>query len=414
MRHRMMLGTIVTAATTTVMTTATVTVMAGQPQYSITDLGIVTAGDFGSQGLGSSPGGIAFGTSLAGSGSAAFTWTPGTGQVALPNPAGRAFSVANGANDAGLVVGTGSTTFFGSGAVPVLWAEGVAAPLDIIAGLGVGRANDVNASGVVVGSNGGGVQEAAVFWSDGQVNQITATTAGGASMTTAFRVNDSGLAVGTGIDPNNAARNVGLLYDIKTGELTEIPPLAGQNGAIAFDVSQNGFVVGSSSLNQSGSAPFIWSEATGTVAIDLPAGASIGSARGVNSDGWVVGIASSAFALPFLNDGTQTYLLQDLIEPGTGWDISMNTSSGALGISEDGSIVGTGLLNGEVRAFRMTLVEDTCPADWNADGSVNIFDVVAFITDWNNTVDGTDFNGDGSINIIDVVAFITAWNVGCS
>ena len=408
MRHRMMF-TAMRAATLASSTVA----LAGQPQYTITDLGIVNAGDFGSQGLGSSPGGRAVGTSLRSGGSSAFTWTAGTGLVALPNAAGRSYAVANGANDTGLVVGTGSTTFFGSGAVPVVWSNGVASPLAIIAGLGVGRANDVNAAGVVVGSNGGGSQEVATFWSGGQVNPITATTAGGARMTTAFRVNDAGQAVGTGIDPGNAARNVGLLYDIGTGVLTEIPPLAGQNGAIAFDVSQNGFVVGVSSFNQSGGVPFIWSAATGTVAIDLPAGASTGSARGVNSAGWAVGIASSAFALPFLNDGTQTYLLQDLIEPGTGWDLSMNTSSGALGIGEDGGIVGTGLLNGEVRAFQMTLVPGPCPADFDGDGTVNVLDVVAFITNWNASGPGADFNGDGSINVLDVVAFITVWNTGC-
>ncbi|MEM8758524.1 MAG: hypothetical protein AAGF47_12180, partial [Planctomycetota bacterium] len=282
---------------------------AGQPQYTITDLGVVNPADFASQGLGISPGGIAFGTS-AGDGSSAFTWTPGTGLVALPNAAGSSFSAANGANDSGLVVGTGSTTFFGSNAVPVLWTDGVASQLDIISGLGVGRANDVNASGIVVGSNGGGVQEVATFWSGGQVNAITATTAGGASMTTAFRINDAGMVAGVGTDPSNPARNVGLMYNIDTGVLTEIPALSDQNGTIAFDISQNGFVVGSSSFNQADGTPFIWSEATGSVEIGLPDGASTAGARGVNSDGWVVGTGGGQFARPYLFDGTDTFLLQ--------------------------------------------------------------------------------------------------------
>ena len=54
-----------------------------------------------------------------------------------------------------------------------------------------------------------------------------------------------------------------------------------------------------------------------------------------------------------------------------------------------------------------------CPADYNADGTVNILDVVAFITVWNQNAAGADYNNDGTINILDVVSFITVWNIGC-
>src|SRR4029077_18013236 len=69
--------------------------------------------------------------------------------------------------------------------------------------------------------------------------------------------------------------------------------------------------------------------------------------------GWVVGNDSSAFSIPFLYDGTNTYRLADLIPPNSGWDLSMNTSSSALGISENGVIVGTGVHNGETHAYAM-------------------------------------------------------------
>src|SRR5204863_6091461 len=85
-------------------------------------------------------------------------------------------------------------------------------------------------------------------------------------------------------------------------------------------------------------------------------GTSQGSARAVNSAGWVVGNDSSAFSIPFLYDGTNTYRLADLIPPNSGWDLSMNTSSSALGISEDGVIVGTGVHNGETHAYAMVPV----------------------------------------------------------
>jgi glucose/arabinose dehydrogenase len=66
-------------------------------------------------------------------------------------------------------------------------------------------------------------------------------------------------------------------------------------------------------------------------------------------------------------------------------------------------------LNG--RMFEITSDEPT--SDWNGDGGVNIFDVVTFITDWNNQDPSTNINGDGNINILDVVAFITLWNQPC-
>ena len=100
-------------------------------------------------------------------------------------------------------------------------------------------------------------------------------------------------------------------------------------------MGNGGHVVGSSMMNQGSGMPFIWSQANGIVAIPLATGTSEGSARAVNSAGWVVGQDSSAFSIPFLWDGTTTYRLADLLPPGSGWDLDMNTSSSALGISDE-------------------------------------------------------------------------------
>lgn len=327
---------------------------AGLPQYNIIDLGVIDSGDIASQGLGISAGGVAFGRSF-GVSNQAWSWTLSGGRETLGTISSRSFYAANGANDSGLVVGNGTTTSFGSGALPILWTNGVAQALDI-AGSDVGRANGVNNAGVVVGSLGSGINERGAIWMNGSVSTISATTAGGAYMTTAYGVNDAGMVVGIGIDPNNAARNVSIAYDINSGVATEIPSLAGDNGGIAFGLSQAGHVVGSSSFNQSGSNPFIWDSTNGVTEIPLPAGASQGSARGVNSSGWVVGTASGQFAVPFLYDGSATYTLQDLIDPSSGWDLSMNTFSSGMGISDDGTIVGTGVFDGEIRAYAMVIV----------------------------------------------------------
>jgi uncharacterized membrane protein len=326
------------------------------PQYQIYDIGVIDAGDDASQGFGVSHGGIAVGRSIRTGGSQAFTWTLNGGIIGLPNLAGRSYAVSNSANDNGVVVGTAATTLFGTSRLPVIWQNGAVSPLPLPPGETLGDANSVNTSGVAVGSvDAGSLQRGAIYTGAGGAI-ITQTTATGCFFITAFGINDSGRVVGQGIDPNNAARNVGIVYDIGQSMAFEVGALPGFNGALGFAVSNTGNVVGSSMLNQGSGLPFIWSDQGGMVAIPLATGTSEGSARAVNSAGWVVGTDSSAFSIPFLYDGTNTYRLADLIPPNSGWDLSMNTSSSADGISEDDVIVGTGVHNGETHAYAMVPV----------------------------------------------------------
>src|SRR6266480_1152243 len=327
--------------------------IATTPQYQIYDIGVIEVGDDASQGFGVSHGGIAVGRSIRTGGSQALTWTLNSGIVGLPNLAGRSHAVSNSANDNGVVVGTAATTLFGTSRLPVIWQNGAVSQLPLPPGETLGDANSVNASSVAVGSVDAGTLQRGVIYSGGSATIITQTTPTGCFFVTAFGINDSGRVVGQGIDPNNAARNVGIVYDIGQNMAFEVGALPGFNGALAFGVSNTGYVVGSSMLNQGSGLPFIWSDQGGMVAIPLATGTSQGSARAVNSAGWVVGNDSSAFSIPFLYDGTNTYRLADLIPPNSGWDLSMNTSSSALGISEDRIIVGTGVHNGETHAYAM-------------------------------------------------------------
>ena len=323
------------------------------PQYQIYDIGVIDASDDASQGFGVSHGGIAVGRSIRTGGSQAFTWTLNGGIVGLPNLAGRSHAVSNNANDSGVVVGTAATTLFGTGRLPVIWQNGAVSQLPLPPGETLGDANSVNASTVAVGSVDAGISQRGVIYSGGNATVITQTTPTGSFFLTAFGINDSGRVVGQGIDPNNAARNVGIVFDIGQNVAFEVGALPGFNGALAFGVSNTGYVVGSSMLNQGSGLPFIWSDQGGMVAVPLATGTSEGSARAVNSAGWVVGNDSSAFSIPFLYDGINTYRLADLIPPNSGWDLSMNTSSSADGISDDGVIVGTGVHNGETHAYAM-------------------------------------------------------------
>lgn len=333
---------------------------AAQPSYTIFDIGVVS-GDSFSQGNAVSPNGsIATGRSLANTSARAFTWTQGGGLVGLPNLASpaRAFAVGNGVNDSGTVVGTGATTSFGSSPLPLIWQSGVVSQLPLPAGQTLGRANAVNASNTAVGSVNAGSLEVGSIFTTGGASVITTLTSNGSFLRTAFGINNAGRIVGFGIDPNNAAVNVGYVLDTATNIAFAVPALPGFNGSIAFAVSNAGHVVGSSMLNQGSGLPFIYTDGTGTQAIPLPTGTTQGSARGVNSAGQAVGTASSAFAIPFYFDGTNTYRLGDIIANPTGWDLLTNTSSAALGISENGVIVGTGVFNGAVHAFAMVPVPE--------------------------------------------------------
>src|SRR6266446_1052438 len=135
------------------------------PQYQIYDIGVVQTGDSASQGFGASPGGIAVGRSFRSGGTQAFTWTLLGGIVGLPNLSGRTYCVSNSANDSGIVVGTGSTTAFGSGRLPVIWQNGVVSQLPLPVGETLGDANSVNASNVAVGSVDSGSTQRGVIYS---------------------------------------------------------------------------------------------------------------------------------------------------------------------------------------------------------------------------------------------------------
>jgi uncharacterized membrane protein len=337
---------------------------ADAPAYTIIDLGVIGSGT-ASQATNVSPNGsIVVGRSL-GSQALAYTWTAQGGMVALPNLAGRNFAIANDVNDAGLAVGTSATTAFGSSPLPVMWNNGALSALTMPAGFSVGQANSVNAAGVIAGAVGSGVAQRAVLYSGGIGSVITATSANGSFMTVAFGINDAGLVVGSGIDPNNAALNVGMVYDSVSGVMSTVGALPGANGALNFGVSNSGYVVGSSMLNQGAGSSFIWSAAAGMLPIALPPATSQGSARGVNDAGWVVGTAGGQFAVPYLYADGTTYALQSLLPAGTGWDLSTNTSSSALAITNDGTIVGTAVHEGLTHAYRMVLVPSVPePGTW--------------------------------------------------
>ena len=56
---------------------------------------------------------------------------------------------------------------------------------------------------------------------------------------------------------------------------------------------------------------------------------------------------------------------------------------------------------------------DPCIADWNNDQSVSIFDIIAFLGDFDAMNPTADIDNNGSVNIFDVIEFLGLWNAGC-
>jgi hypothetical protein len=331
------------------------------PKYQIIDIGVVQKGDTASQGYRASSGGIAVGRSLARTGSRAFTWRKGRKIVGLPNLKTRPYCVSNGANDGGTVVGACANSASGTDRLPVIWQRGRVSQLKLPAGQTVGDATQVNTSGIAVGSAGGGSSQRGVIYTGGTGAFVTKTGPNGIYFVEIFGINDAGRVVGTGVDPTNAARNVGLVYDIGSGTPFEVTYLPDTNGAINFGVSNAGHVVGATMMGQGSGKPFIWTQSGGMKAIPLPPATTSGSGRAVNSAGWAVGNAGGQYSVPWLYDGTTTYRLQDLLPANSGWDLSTNTSASAEGISEGNIIVGTGVYKGLTHAYAMVPVTTTTP-----------------------------------------------------
>jgi hypothetical protein len=74
-----------------------------------------------------------------------------------------------------------------------------------------------------------------------------------------------------------------------------------------------------------------------------------------------------------------------------------------------GSIVEAG-----IDAVKLQVVNcEVCPADLTGDGTLDFFDVSAFLAAYSANDAAADFNADGQFNFFDVSAFLAAYGAGC-
>ncbi len=142
------------------------------------------------------------------------------------------------------------------------------------------------------------------------------------------------------------------LYNASSTRYTikDLGTLPGGSFSRAFDINVSGQVVGQADTSTGGRRAFLYSDGQMRDLGTLPGG-DASWASGVNDSGQVVGGANTSAGTfrAFLYSGAQMRDLNELIPPGSGWDLTH-----AWAINTSGQIVGEGYMNGQERAFLAT------------------------------------------------------------
>jgi probable HAF family extracellular repeat protein len=334
--------------------------------FTIMELGVL--GDNISEPRGINDAGQVVGRSFTSTGvSRAFLWE-GHSMTDLnsliPADSGWVLEVATGINQVGQIVGLGT---FGGTQRAFLWQNGQVTDLGALGGLS-SRAFAINNLGDVVGcyaigSNGA---EHAFVWRKGTMTDLNSLipTDSGWVLECAAAINDAGQIVGVSTVGQRRA------FVWQDGQVTDLGTWRYWNGASdSRGINNIGQVVGAAvdfvfqSPEGEGGDPivfevwraFLWQSGTisdlGMLGMSLTAGAI---ATAINDTGYVVGFSfvpddpSSIRAFLWTSVGGMADL-NNLIPPNEGWHLE-----GAYAINQAGQIVGTGLHNGQARAFLLT------------------------------------------------------------
>ncbi len=185
-------------------------------------------------------------------------------------------------------------------------------------------------------------------------------------------------------------------------------PLIQAPSSIAFDINDDGLIVGQAQLTLwTSPEPIYWQDRKAYKMIpEVPD--MWGEATAVNNSGQVVGSfldQSPPYPLvAFIWQDGQWSELTQFLPAGHGW-IQLYP----LDINDRGQIVGVGFRSdGWARAFLMTPVVD-CPADINGDSTVDVLDLLEILSSWGQSGVQADINGDGMVDVLDLIELLGSW-----
>lgn len=328
--------------------------------YRITDLG--TLGGASSAAEAISPAGHVAGWSTTADGERhGFLFEEGA-MLDLGTLVGGTHSRAMGVNRHGQVAGDGGLNGFG----PMfrefpnafLWQDGILQGLGALHNPssfnerhGTSLAGDINNLAQIVGWSKSirGLDHAYV-WENGVMRDIS-TDPADFSVSRAFGINSSGQVVGEFSPdarlPEHLRGPRAVFW--QDGVMQDLGILPGHSSSVALDINEDAQVVGwSGAADASVSRAVLWSDGTMHDLGTLP-GDESSRALAINGAGQVVGWSKSrdrSDSRAVLWQSREVLNLNDLLLPCSGWVLTE-----ASDINEAGQIVGTGLYDGQVRAY---------------------------------------------------------------
>jgi probable HAF family extracellular repeat protein len=243
-------------------------------------------------------------------------------------------------NAAGTVVGQFRTA---SHQHAMCYRNGVAEDLGTLGGH-YSSALAVNRAGQIAGwAETRNLDAHAFLYSAGKMRDLG--TLGGAT-SQAYGINDAGEVVGAAGTRDGEDH----AFRYRAGRMEDLGTLPGGRSSQARAINELGAVVGSSIGADGVSRPFIYQDRRMREIVSPSGGA--GEAYAINASGQVVGsrgVPSSDASHAFLYSDGVMWDLNALIPRSLGWELHQ-----AVGINDAGQIVGTGVVRGRLRAFRLT------------------------------------------------------------
>jgi hypothetical protein len=333
------------------------------------------------------------------------------GFALLPLPPGMASSWANDINDAGVIVGAvsaSSSPEFGGEAAS--WtpdgAGGYAiALLGKLPGHVRSNATALNNAGDIVGYSSDGTYRLPVlFLGGGSVQNLLAT-----GIFDPQDVNDQRMVVDSSFTVKRLDLNTMQVLDLG------VPPgppayLATDSAAINESNQVAGLAITAGNPNCDRLAAR-WSPEVGWQVLSQ-CGSSNG-AYDINDHGDVVMRLNLAPYVRF--EGVGTFKIEDLIQSEVGHWYAINSFGLAINNARQMMIWASNDTTGENGAVLLTPVPVETPGDANADGVVDVADLVAVVLAWGPCPAPpqgcpADLNGDGTVDVQDLVLVVTNWS----